>query len=202
MTATHDEAQIDRRARPGLWIGLYFASIAAVAGLRLSDAIHEPVGFILLACCFTLLIPMARARNRTNICMSPAVRRYNTRLVATSLAYITGLGVAVWIHNRLELSPLALFFVALLPVIPTLAIIFIMGRYIVEEQDEYLRHRAVQASLVGLGAVLALGSFWGFLETFSVVPHVPGWMSVPVFAVGMSAAQCWMTLRNRADDKA
>ena len=77
--------------------------------------------------------------------------------------------------------------------------IYVMARYLREEQDEYLRHRAVNASLVGLACVLGVGSFWGFLETFELVAHVPGWWSVPVWAIGMGAAQAWMAIGNRPE---
>ena len=187
-------------ARPGLWLGLMMGCIGIVAGLRLSGVIGAPVGFILLALSFTLLIPATRAMNRSRNCTtSTAGRRYNTGIMVAALAYVAGLGIAVRIHDQMTLSPSVMFFVALLPTIPTLAVIYVMGRYVVEEQDEYLRHRAIQASLIGLGAVLAVGSFWGFLETFELVPHVPGWWTVPVYAMGMGLAQCWMSLRNRAD---
>ncbi|TMM48315.1 hypothetical protein [Qipengyuania marisflavi] len=106
-----------------------------------------------------------------------------------SLAYILGLGIAVTLWRNYELADGITFLLALMPIIPILAMIWVMARYLKEETDEYLRHRAVTASLVGLAAVLGVGSFWGFLETFELVPHVPGWWSVPIWALGMGLAQ-------------
>ena len=40
----------------------------------------------------------------------------------------------------------------------------------------------------------AIGSFWGFLETFELVPHVPGWWAVPIWALGMGLGQAWQSL--------
>jgi len=81
--------------------------------------------------------------------------------------------------------------------VPIYAMIWAMARYLVEEDDEFLRHRAIMASLFGLGLVLAAGSFWGFLETFGVVPHVDAWWTFPAWAIGMGIAQCWMSWRDR-----
>ena len=54
------------------------------------------------------------------------------------------------------------------------------------------------ASLIGLGLVLSAGSFWGFLETFGLVPHVPGWWAVPIWAIGMGLGQAWLAWRDKA----
>lgn len=186
-------------SRPGLWIGLFLAGSAAVAALRLSDAIDATTGFILFAGVAATLIPFAHSMARRGpSCASPAVVRYTKGIAASSLLYVLGLGLAITLDRRMELEGAMAFLVALMPVIPILWMIYVMGRYLAEEQDEYLRHRAMIASLAGLGLVLATGSFWGFLETFGLVPHVPGWWAVPIWAIGMGLGQAWMSLRDRA----
>ena len=64
-----------------------------------------------------------------------------------------------------------------------------MARLLAEEEDEYQRHRHVRASLFGLGTLLTLATIWGFFEQFDLVPHVPTWAAVPVFALGLGLAQ-------------
>ncbi|MBU7579080.1 MAG: hypothetical protein KAF27_01215, partial [Porphyrobacter sp.] len=106
-----------------------------------------------------------------------------------------GLGIALALWNIYTLTgPLAVA-IALLPTIPTFAMIWAMGRYLVEETDEYLRYRMVRAAIMSLGMVLAIGIFWGFLETFELVPHVWAWWVLPVWAVGLGLAQLWMKVR-------
>jgi hypothetical protein len=190
-------------ARPGLWGGLFAASAAVVIALRVTDAIDSTAGFILFAGVMGLLIPFVRGmakRRRDAACSSPAAIRYTRRMLIASAGYMLGLGLAITLDRRMELAGATGFLIALLPVLPIFAMIWTMGRYLLEEQDEYLRHRAVIASLAGLGLVLALGSFWGFLETFGMAPHVPGWWAVPVWALGMGLAQAWMALRDRAGE--
>ena len=183
--------------RPGLWIGLFLASSAVIAVLKVSDAINPATAFILFAGATGLLIPYARSlANKPGT--GRAVARYSKGIAVTSLLYVLGLGLAITLDRRMELAGAAAFMVALMPVAPILGMVWVMGRYLHEERDEYLRHRAMIASLIGLGLVLSVGSFWGFLETFGLVPHVPGWWAVPIWAIGMGLGQAWLAWRDKA----
>lgn len=180
----------------GFWVGLFVASVATVVGLKASGAVEGGTAYLLFLIPTALLLPLYRATQRcarARGSSSPAMVRYNRGTLLSSLGYILGLGVALWVWRNLEPSTEVIWLLAMLPIVPILGLIYVMGRYIVEEADEYLRHRAIMASLVGLGLVLSLGSFWGFLETFELVPHVPGWWTVPVWALGMGLAQAWMS---------
>lgn len=178
---------------PYLWVVLYFVAIGAIGGLKLTDAINGPTGFILLALATGLLIPIARQRTAT--CSSKAMIDYNRRVLFSSFGYALGLGIAVTLWNNYELSRPAVFAISLLPTLPTFGVIWAMARYLAEEQDEYLRHRTIMAALVALGIVLALGIFWGFLEMFELVPHVWAWWVLPVWAIGLAATQLWQKVR-------
>lgn len=121
---------------------------------------------------------------------SPAMGRYHRRMLSAGAIYAVGLFIAIWTHDELHPNGFAAFSVAFLPSIGVLWMIYAMGQLIVEEQDEYLRHRHVRASLFGLGALLTLATVWGFFEQFDLVPHVPSWAAVPVFALGLGIANC------------
>lgn len=179
---------------PWFWAGLYFASSAIIATLKLTDAITGTVALILFFGAMGLLVPLVRAGERVH-CASPVMVRYNRRFLAASFGYVLGLGIAITLWNAYELSGPVVFAIALLPTIPTFAMIWAMGRYLVEEQDEYLRYRTVRAALMSLGAVLAIGIFWGFLEMFELVPHIWAWWVLPVWAAGLGLAQLWMKVR-------
>jgi hypothetical protein len=153
-----------------------------------------------------VLVPMmvraAHLKAHRTGAMSPALVRYMRRFLLATLAYVVGLGIATWLHKQGMAGQgisgrSAAALLALLPAVPTLAMIWTMARYLAEEKDEFLRHRAVEAALAGLGLVLALGSFWGFLETFGVVPHVWAWWVVPVWATGMGLWQAVAAMRGR-----
>lgn len=201
MSAATDERQ-RLNERPVFWAALIFASYAIVAALSISEAINQPTAFILMALATALVIPLTRAgiaRQRRIGFVSNAIVRYNRRFIVFTIGYVLGLGLAVSINDRTDVSGIAGVAIALLPVIPILGMVWTMARYLIEEEDEYLRFRAVNAALVGLGGVLTLGSFWGFLETFDLVPHVPAWWTFPAYAIFMGMAQCWMSLRNRGE---
>ena len=180
---------------PGFWGGLFVASAAAVAGLKLSGAVEGGTAYLLFLVPMALLVPFYRSlrQPRERGCVSPAALRYNRRMLLSTFGYVLGLGIAVWVWRNMDPSTPVTWLLAMLPIVPVLSMIYSMGRYIIDEDDEYLRHRAIMASLVGLGLVLTLGSFWGFLETFELVPHVPGWWTVPVWALGMGAGNAWMS---------
>jgi hypothetical protein len=178
----------------GFWAGLYLASSAIIVTLKLTDAITGTVAMLLFVCAMGLLIPMVRAGERRHGA-NPVVIRYNRRILAASMGYVLGLGLALAIWKNYEPSGAVAVAIALLPTIPTFAIIWAMGRYLVEETDEYLRYRTVRAAIMSLGMVLAIGIFWGFLETFELVPHIWAWWVLPVWAGGLGLAQLWMKVR-------
>lgn len=191
-----DKAETSKAAGrgPGFWAGLYVASSAVIAALRLTDAITATAALILFFGAMGLLIPLVGAGGRQN-CASPVMVRYNRRFLAASFGYVLGLGIAIGIWNTYELSGPVVFAIALLPTLPTFAMIWAMARYLVEETDEYLRYRMVRAAIISLGGVLAIGIFWGFLEMFELVPHIWAWWVLPVWAVGLGLAQLWMKVR-------
>ena len=121
---------------------------------------------------------------------STAMGRYNRRMMAAGAFYVVGLFAAIWAHDTLRLSGAAAFAAAFLPSIGVLWMVWAMGRLLAEEQDEYLRLRLVRSSLFGLGTLLTLATVWGFFEQFDLVPHVPTWAAVPVFALGLGLANC------------
>ncbi len=194
-----------QHSRPGLWIGLFLASAGIIAALKLTDAINPTTAFLWLAISMLLVVPMIRsmkARGPTGSGAGPAAIRYTKRIGISSALYVLGLGIAITIDRRMELSTALAFALAMLPVLPIFGMICAMARYLIEEQDEYLRHRAAMASLAGLGLLLGVASFWGFLETFGIVPHAEGWWALPIWAVGMGVSQGWMSHRDRAGDGA
>src|SRR5688500_3767210 len=173
---------------PMFWGALFLLSFAVLCLLRLKHVVEGPILLLLVLVPMGLLIPMVRSTESHQAaqgCASPAIRRYNRGMLVAAFAYVLGLGGATLLHENIPLGRPATWAIAFLPILPIFGMIWVMARYLKEESDEYLRHRAVFASLVGLGLVLGLSSFWGFLESFGLVPHAPGWWTVPVWAVGL-----------------
>jgi hypothetical protein len=183
-------------------IMLIAAEAAAIAGaVYLTLALDAGwVGVILLfalVAVFTVTIMRAgEAQARGRGAFSPAMKRYNQRMLAASAVYVVGLFGAIWAHDALNLPQVIAFAAALAPSLGVVMMVVAMARLIGEESDEYLRHRHIRAALYGLGGLLTIATIWGFFEQFDLVPHAPGWLAVPVFAIGLGVAHVWPRARS------
>ncbi len=103
---------------------------------------------------------------------SPAQRRYNARVIWLSLAYALFLFAAAYGFNHKLLAGATAYGAAILPALAIIGMFVAIGRYFVEEQDEYLRDLTVRQSLWASGFALSIATVWGFLESFDLVGHV------------------------------
>ena len=145
-----------------------------------------------------LLIPLVRSTERNNAaqgCASPALRQYNRRALIWAFAYVATLFLAVTIHDSLRPHGPLLWLIGVMPSLPILYMVWSLYRYLIEETDEYLKMRNAGNALFGLGLLLVVATFWGFLESFGALPHAPGWLAVPVWAIGLGVAQIWRWAR-------
>jgi hypothetical protein len=116
---------------------------------------------------------------------TPAWKRYNWRVVWLSLVYAAFLIAAVYgFKHQLVPKPLK-YFVAILPALPIMGIFGAIGRYLIEEQDEYVRMLMVRQTLWASAFALSFATTWGFLESFDMIGHVDGYWIVIVWFVGL-----------------
>lgn len=117
--------------------------------------------------------------------MSAAMKRYNWRMIWLSLAYAVFLIGAVYgFKHHLFEGPIA-WIAAILPALPIIGIFAAMGRYLVEEQDEYIRMILVRQTLWASGFALSVATVWGFLENFDLVEHVDAYSVAIVWFFGL-----------------
>jgi hypothetical protein len=100
---------------------------------------------------------------------SLAWKKYNFRLIWLSLAYAVFLIAAVYAFKHQLLQGLPAYIAAILPALPIIGIFAAIGRYLVEEQDEYVRMLMVRQTLWASGFALSIATVWGFLESFELV---------------------------------
>jgi hypothetical protein len=71
----------------------------------------------------------------------------------------------------------------------------LIGRYLVEEQDEYLRMRMVRQILWATGLTLTATTLWGFLEDAGL-PHLPMFYVAVGWFVGLGIGGAFVNLRD------
>jgi len=122
---------------------------------------------------------------------SAAGRRYLIRFLPTMLLYVVLLFAANAAVASWHPTGIRLVLIAVLPALPLVGIVAIMGLYIAEEQDEYMRFRMVRAVLVATGFMLAVTTVWGFLEEAGVATHLPLYWAFIIWCIGLGFAQAW-----------
>jgi len=117
--------------------------------------------------------------------MNPAMKRYNWRVIWLSLVYAAFLLTAVYCFKHQLLHGVIAYVAAILPALPIIGIFGAMGRYLLEEEDEYVRMLMVRQSLWASGFALSVATIWGFLESFNLVEHVDAYSVAIVWFVGL-----------------
>jgi hypothetical protein len=127
--------------------------------------------------------------------INAAQRRYNSRVLIAALAYGLLLTGERYMIQRTHVPAGTGYALAVLPALPIIAIFVLVARYLIEEQDEYLRMRMVRQILWATGITLTATTLWGFLEDAGL-PHLPMfYVSVAWFA-GLGVAGCILNLHD------
>ena len=144
------------------------------------------------------LVWMSRevARNaRRRGCATAAGMAYNRRMLPFAAGYVVVLLGAILLHQRYHVTGPALYAVAVLPALPLIGIVWALGRFLIEETDEYQRALAVRKMLVASGFLLVVATIWGFLEEFGLAPHLPAYWCFIVWSFGLGVGAVWNKLR-------
>lgn len=198
MTAPRGAALAGRY--PLLWGAVFGLGLVLTAWLEKHGRIAFPWNIALIGVFSLALVPLSlAARNRAQACgtASAALDAYNRRALVWALGYVAALALALTARNTWHPGGLLLWLLALLPSLAIGYYVWSLARYLVEEGDEYLRMRQIQAGMFATGLLLIVSSTWGFLETFGIAPHAEGWWSVAIFAIGQGLAGLWLNVRDR-----
>lgn len=103
------------------------------------------------------------------MCMSPALKRYNQRLIWIALFYAAVLIGSTYGHKHHLLGMTGGIAAALLLAASLMGNYVAIGLYLAEEQDEYLRMLMTQRSLCASGSALGVATIWGYLQSFGIV---------------------------------
>jgi hypothetical protein len=128
---------------------------------------------------------------------NPAQRRFFYRFAVAMLLYVLLLVPAVWGFVHYRPTGVLAYVLAVLPALAIIGMLVVIGLYLAEEKDEFIRNMQIQSLLGGMGGTLSLVSVWGLLENFTHVRRLDLFLVYPIFwgFVGISTVVVW--LRNR-----
>jgi hypothetical protein len=112
-------------------------------------------------------------------------------------AYVAALFGANAVDHAYHPQGGTLIALSIVPALPIIAIIAIIGRYLIEERDEYLRQRIVTCMLFGTGVLLGLGTVYNFLSGSGAIDPMPRLWVFPIWCLSWAAAQGVLGLRDR-----
>ncbi len=113
--------------------------------------------------------------------MNTAKRRYIAWFILTMVVYTVAVLGVTWLFINQPPAPPFSYAIALIPALPVLAVFAILGRYLAEETDEFVRMRQVTGLLIAIGLTLSFCTTWGFLEFYVDVPKIAIFHAVWIF---------------------
>ena len=111
--------------------------------------------------------------------------RYNIRVIWLSLLYGASLLPAVYGFKHHLVPDSVAYIVEVLPALPIIGLFIAIGRYLIEEQDEYVRMLMVRQTLWASGSTMSAATVYGFLQNFGLIGTVDGYWIVVIWYVGM-----------------
>jgi hypothetical protein len=130
-------------------------------------------------------------------CNSAAGKRYRRRVLITMSLYLVLLFGCMKLVKAVPMHGLALYVTALLPAVPIIAVLLILGRYLQEETDEYLRMLTVRSLIVAAGALLATIVVNDFLRVMAHGTPLSPFAGFVVFFFAFGIAQVIQELASR-----
>lgn len=122
---------------------------------------------------------------------SRAQRRYNMAVLGCSFGYAGALfGALAYFNNHPGARSVTAYAAAIIPALLIIGVFVAIGRYLVEERDEYVRMLMVRQSLIASGVALSFATIWGFLENFGLAPHVDAYWIAVIWFGGLGLGAC------------
>ena len=104
---------------------------------------------------------------------SKAERRYTRRMLIAMSIYILLVLITTHLVRREHVTGWWLYVFAVLPSLPILRVLQVVGLYLKEETDEYVRQQVINSLLWAMAAVLAITAFTDFLRSYTSFAGLP-----------------------------
>lgn len=133
---------------------------------------------------------------------TPAAQRYLRRFTIVTAAYILLIAANVGVSRAFDPSQTVLGLMAIVAALPIVGMLIVLGIYLREESDEFVRDRIVLSMLIGLGVLLSLSSILGMLQFEGLVGELPVFLAFPIWCGAWGIAQSLLALRDKRADAA
>jgi hypothetical protein len=89
------------------------------------------------------------------------------------------------------------YLLAMLPTIPVLCMLAVVGLYLGEEQDEFQRVLVVRAMLIAIAGVLGMNAYVDFLRSYKAIGALPPFTDFVTFWLLSGLVQAVQQVMNR-----
>jgi len=128
---------------------------------------------------------------------SKAEKQYVRRIVATMSVYLLLVVGATWAVRHAHVKGWLMYVCAVVPSLAILRLLQVVGLYLKEETDEFVRQQMVNSILWGTAAVLGLSAVSDFLRGYTGKGELPGFTIFIVFWMVFALSQGIQSLQNR-----
>ncbi|HVK80060.1 MAG TPA: hypothetical protein VM915_05555 [Verrucomicrobiae bacterium] len=127
-----------------------------------------------------------------------AAQNYRRRFGPMMAAYVVAVAlISGWLGWEPSFEGGAGVALASLPAWPIGGVIWAMGRYLDEEQDEFLRLKQVRSMMLAIGVVMFVCTAWGFISQYADVWPLPLYMVFPMFCGAWGFTSAYVSWRYR-----
>jgi len=131
-------------------------------------------------------------------CTTKAGKVYQRRTMVTMSCYLLVVLAAALAVRHLHPKGWLLYVLAVLPALPLIVYLLVLGRYLQEETDEYVRLMTMRSLLAGTGALLITIVISDFLRSFAETGVFPPFVLFMVFFLSFGIAQTVQRLQDRS----
>ncbi|MFL9840791.1 hypothetical protein ABS767_07455 [Sphingomonas sp. ST-64] len=134
---------------------------------------------------------------------TPAAKRYQRRLAAISATYVALVAANVSVTHLFHPPAPVLGTMAVITALPVVGMLVVLGAYLREETDEFVRDRIIFSMLLAIGILFSASSIIGMLQFEKLVGEVPVFLAFPIWCGIWGMAQSFLSWRDkRAEDAA
>ncbi len=132
---------------------------------------------------------------------SNAAAKYRNGIIVTMSGYVFALfGVVIYFKNHPQASGVSAYAIAALPAVPVIAMLGVVGIYLRDEKDEFLRWMMIQAMLWATCVVLATTTVIGFIENFTGFKAPPAYFIFVLYWLVFGLVQGILKWQGRPSD--